>query len=411
MGVLIAGGGIGGLTLALALHKRGIKAHVFEAAAELRAVGAGINLLPHAMAELAELEIDQKLEQRAVTTRENVFFNRFGQFIYSEPAGRYGGYEYPQLSTHRADLQEVLADTVRSRLDPASLALGSRIVGVEQSSDHVTVHVADPAGRQLPSQKGDVLIACDGIHSAIRRQFVPDDAGPVYSGVNMWRGVVPWKPFLSGASMVRAGWLKTGKMVIYPIRNAIDSEGRQLLNWVAEIETPKHRLWDWSRAGKLDDFLWAFQDWHFDWLDVPAMIRATAEIFEFPMVDKDPLPRWSFDRVTLLGDAAHPMYPRGSNGAVQSILDARVLADALAKDGLTPNALHHYESTRRPATAAVVLANRSRPPDTILQQVFERTGDKPFQNIGDVIRRDELDAISAGYKSTSGLTKRGKSAG
>jgi 2-polyprenyl-6-methoxyphenol hydroxylase-like FAD-dependent oxidoreductase len=203
--------------------------------------------------------------------------------------------------------------------------------------------------------------------------------------------------------MVRAGWLATGKMVIYPIRNAIDGDGRQLVNWVAEIETPKHRLWDWNRTGALEDFIAAFDDWHFDWLDVPAMIRSTPEIFEFPMVDKDPLTRWTFGRVTLLGDAAHPMYPRGSNGAVQAILDARCLAACLHTHGCGPAALSDYEQQRRPRTTEIVLANRARPPDIILQKVFERTGDQPFARIDDVISQQELAEISRGYKSLSGF--------
>ena len=192
-------------------------------------------------------------------------------------------------------------------------------------------------------------------------------------------------------------------MVIYPIRNAMDSEGRQLVNWVAEIETEKHRLWDWNRKGSLQDFISAFEDWHFDWLDVPAMIRATAEIFEFPMVDKDPLPRWTFGRTTLLGDAAHPMYPRGSNGAVQAILDSRHLAACVQARGCSPAALHDYEEQRRPRTRDIVLANRARPPDLILQKVFERTGDQPFARIEDVISRQELEEISKSYKSLSGF--------
>lgn len=404
MDVLICGGGIGGLVLALWLHKKGIAARVFEATAQLRAVGAGINLLPHAMAELADLGLAPALEARGVKTAESVFFNRFGQLIYREPAGRAAGFPSPQISIHRADLHEVLVAAVRERLGADHLMLGWRLARAEQTESGVTAHFTSATGEALSPQHGRLLVGCDGIHSALRQQLHPGDGGPVYSGVNMWRGVTPWPAFLSGASMVRAGWLKTGKMVIYPVRENIDPQGRQLLNWVAEIETPKHRLWDWNRQGKLEDFLWAFEDWHFDWLDVPAMIAATEEIFEFPMVDKDPLPRWSFGRLTLLGDAAHPMYPRGSNGAAQAIIDARVLAQSISAMGASPEALQDYERKRLAATSAVVLANRTRPPDVILQKVFERTGDRPFENIHDVISADELAAISASYKTTAGLS-------
>jgi 2-polyprenyl-6-methoxyphenol hydroxylase-like FAD-dependent oxidoreductase len=221
----------------------------------------------------------------------------------------------------------------------------------------------------------------------------------------MWRGVTRWKPFLSGASMVRAGWLATGKMVIYPIRNAIDAEGRQLVNWVAEIETPHYKKRDWNRPGNLDDFIAAVAEWRFDWLDVPAFLRAADIVLEFPMVDQDPLPRWSFGRVTLLGDAAHPMVPRGSNGAGQAILDARALADALASDTDPVRALQAYEAGRREVTSNIVLTNRKNPPDAILREVFLRTGDRPFARIEDVIAHDELVALSDGYKRISGSNR------
>jgi 2-polyprenyl-6-methoxyphenol hydroxylase-like FAD-dependent oxidoreductase len=221
----------------------------------------------------------------------------------------------------------------------------------------------------------------------------------------MWRGVTPWPRFLSGASMVRAGWLTTGKMVIYPIRDAVDGEGRQLVNWVVELETPKYRQRDWNRPGELADFIGAFADWHFDWLDVPALIRSTASILEFPMVDQDPLERWSFGRITLLGDAAHPMYPRGSNGAVQAILDAGDLAARLAAQRDWVDALEAYDRQRRAATTGVVLANRSNPPDAILREVYLRSGDKPFRRIEDIIARDELARISSSYRQVSGYAK------
>jgi 2-polyprenyl-6-methoxyphenol hydroxylase-like FAD-dependent oxidoreductase len=270
----------------------------------------------------------------------------------------------------------------------------------------VTVHFESTASREaLPPQRGRVAVACDGIHSAVRKQFYPDEGPPRYSGVNMWRGVTRWEPFLSGASMVRAGWLTPGKMVIYPIRNDIDAEGRQLVNWVAEIETAKYKTRDWNRPGNIEDFIGPFADWHFDWLDVPALIRSSDMVLEFPMVDQDPLPRWSFDRVTLLGDAAHPMVPRGSNGAGQAILDARALADCLSAFADPVEALKAYEDRRLEATANVVRTNRTNPPDAILREVYLRTGDRPFQNIDDVISRDELVALSEGYKRVAGYDK------
>src|SRR5262249_41632468 len=275
----------------------------------------------------------------------------------------------------------------------------------EQDQNGVRGSSSDgPGGGRRFTVRGGGELAYEGINSAIRKQFFPDEGEPRYSGVNVWRGVTRWKPMLSGASMVRAGWLSHGKMVIYPIR-AADSDGLQLINWVAEIETPTYRKRDWNRAGSLDDFIGAFADWHFDWLDVPAFIHAADSVLEFPMVDQDPLPRWSFGRVTLLGDAAHPMVPRGSNGAGQAILDARILTAALLAHDDPVAALASYEKQRLEATTRIVLTNRSNPPDAILREVFQRTKDRPFAAIDDVISRKELVALSDGYKRIAGYSK------
>jgi 2-polyprenyl-6-methoxyphenol hydroxylase-like FAD-dependent oxidoreductase len=399
--VMVIGAGIGGLTLALALAQRGVPVQVYEAAEELKPIGVGLNLLPHAVAELAALDLLDALTERAVITEEALFFNRFGQLIYREPAGRHAGQQWPQLSLHRGDLQAVLLAAAERRLGRERLHFGWRCVGASEAGDQIRARFEDAAGAPLPDQTAGLLVACDGIHSIIRRQLYPREPEPVYSGVNMWRGVTRQGAFLTGASMVRAGWLSTGKMVIYPVRNHAD--GSQLINWVAELETPHYRRWDWNRPGRLEDFIAAFADWSFAWLDVPAMIRGAQSILEFPMVDRDPLPRWSFGRLTLVGDAAHPMLPRGSNGAVQAILDARDLADRLAAGSDWVGALQSYDQRRRTATTAVVLANRSHPPDAILREVYLRTGDRPFGNIDAVISAAELMQISDRYKRVSGL--------
>ena len=395
--ILIIGGGIGGLTLALTLHRAGIACTVFEAASEIRQAGVGVNILPHASAELAALGLRPALEAAAVQTRDAWFFNRFGQLIHKEPLGLAAGYAHPQFSIHRGDLQGILLRAATERLGSGSIVTGKRLTHLTQDDAGATAHFADGS-----SATGAAAIGCDGIHSTLRRQFFPKEGPPRYSGVNMWRGVTAWAPFLSGAPMVRAGWLTHGKMVIYPIRDAIDDQGRQLVNWVAEIETPQHLERDWNARGRLQDFLPAFADWRFDWLDVPALIQGAETVLEFPMVDQDPLPRWSHGRATLLGDAAHPMVPRGSNGAGQSILDAVALARCLAGGGPVETALHLYEGERLEATSAIVLQNRSNPPDAILREVWARTGDKPFGRIGDVIGEDELLAITGGYKKVAG---------
>jgi 2-polyprenyl-6-methoxyphenol hydroxylase-like FAD-dependent oxidoreductase len=403
--ILIVGGGIGGLTLGLALHAANIPCRIFESAPEIRAVGVGINLLPHATKELAALGLEADLARVAIETKDASFFNRFGQLIYEEPLGRAAGYDYPQFSIHRGDLQMVLLEAFKSRAGADRILTNHHCVGVEQDDNGVTLHFAvgssDAVGKSV---RGRAAIACDGINSVIRRQFFPDEGEPRYSGVNMWRGVTRWKPILSGASMTRAGWLSHGKMVIYPIREA-GGDGLQLINWVAEIETPNYRRRDWNRAGSLDDFIGAFADWHFDWLDVPAFIRAADSVLEFPMVDQDPLPRWSFGRVTLLGDAAHPMVPRGSNGAGQAILDTRAMTSALLANDDPVAAFAAYEKQRLEATTRVVLTNRTNPPDAILREVFQRTNDRPFKAIGDVISHDELVALSDSYKQIAGFSK------
>src|SRR6185436_12622432 len=294
----------------------------------------------HATEVLAGHGLVPGMAKVAVETAEAAFFNRFGQLIYREPLGKRAGYSFPQFSIHRGDLQKILLDAVRAKLGADRLHLGWHLTSFDQDERQVTL-----AFKNQERKTGSVLVACDGIHSVVGQQLYPKEGEPRYSGINMWRGVTRWKPVLGGASMTRAGWLKIGKLVHYPIRNAIDAEGRQLVNWLWEIETPEYKRWDWNRPARVEDFVAGAESWRFDWLDVPAFLRAADTVLEYPMVDKDPLPAWSFGRVTLLGDAAHPMYPRGSNGAGQAILDARQLAESLLEAD-TQKALKHYEAKR-----------------------------------------------------------------
>jgi 5-methylphenazine-1-carboxylate 1-monooxygenase len=407
MEVLIIGAGIGGLTLALSLHGVGIPCRIFEAAPSIKPLGVGINLLPHAMRELGDLGLEPAIAARGIETREVSFYNRFGQHIFTEPRGRYAGYDWPQYSIHRGDLQAVLLEAVRERLGSDVLLTGHQFVDAAQSAAEVVARFQDPvSGAVLASARGDVLVGCDGIRSSLRALLHPGDGPLVYSGITMWRGITRWPPFLSGATMAYAGWLETGKVIFYPVRDRVDADGRQEINWLCEFYTPpRDPSGDWSRRGDIDDFIWACRDMRFDWLDVPAFVRAADFILEYPMVDKDPLERWSFGRMTLLGDAAHPMYPRGSNGAGQAILDARCLTGILARTSGAAAALRAYEADRLKATTDVVLANRRIPPDAILREVFERTGDKPFASIDDVIGRDELRALSDRYKRVAGFQR------
>ena len=405
MPIIIVGAGVGGLTLALWLHRKGIECQVFEAARVIESLGVGINLLPHAMKEMTELDLDASLIAAGVPTRDMCFHNRFGQHIYSEARGQFAGYQWPQVSLHRGVLQRLLLDAVTDRLGRDAVQLGMRFVGADQTTSGVRARFAQagpaPASTTVT---GEILIGCDGIRSAVRRQLHPHGDELLYSGITMWRGVTQWAPILTGASMVYAGWLETGKLIAYPISDVRDDQGRQAINWLVEFYVPpRHASGDWSAPGELEDFLWACADMHFDWLDVPAFVQAADFVYEYPMVDRDPLPFWTNGRITLLGDAAHPMYPRGSNGAGQAIVDARALGDALSAERDWPTALARYESLRRPATSKVVLANRSNPPDAILREVYERTGDRPFENINDVISAAELAELSAQYKRVAGF--------
>ena len=395
MEILVVGAGIGGLTLALSLERLGLACRVYEAAPEIRPLGVGINLLPHSTRELTELGLQERLARVAVETREVVFCNRFGQFIFREPRGRHAGYDWPQFSIHRGDLQAVLLEAARER--GIEILPGMKCIAVRQDENEVEIRFENGAWA-----RGAAAIGCDGIHSAVRKILYPDEGPPAYQGIHMWRGVTRMKPWLTGASMVIGGWLEVGKMVAYPIRDDIDGKGTQLVNWVAEIQSPRNVVQDWNLAGRLEDFYPAFADWRFDWLDVAALVRGADMVLEYPMVDRDPLPAWSRGRVTLLGDAAHPMVPRGSNGAGQAILDAVALAECLAQREDTVEALKQYEARRLEATANIVRMNRKNPPDAILREVYLRTGDKPFKDIDEVISREELAALTKGYAKVAG---------
>jgi 5-methylphenazine-1-carboxylate 1-monooxygenase len=260
-------------------------------------------------------------------------------------------------------------------------------------------------GRALEPVRAAAVIACDGVNSTIRRRFYPDEQ-VAFVGINTWRGVTRHPPILTGRSYLRVGSILTGKIVIYPIVDDVDGEGNQLINWTTEIKQDTFEQNDWNQPGRLDDFFPLYRDWRFDWLDVAELIRSSEQIFEYPMVDKDPVARWTFGRVTFAGDAAHPMYPRGSNGAAQAVIDARTLADALATHADPRAAFRAYEDARREATARVVRTNREHPPDFINIKVEELVGDRPFENLDDYITQDELRALSEEYKRVAGFAVR-----
>jgi len=404
MRIAIVGGGIGGLALALGLHQRGMPCDLYEAAPEVKELGVGITLLPHAVRELAALGVQPQLEALGIANLESVFFNRWGQFIYREPRGRHAGYSVPELGMHRGKLHGVLFQAALQRLGPAHIHLDHRCVGLQQDARQVTLAFQDARGQLRPSVEADVVIACDGVNSAVRRQFYPGEK-PAFAGINTWRGVTVHRPILTGKTYMRIGTVDTGKIVIYPIVDDVDGQGRQLINWTAEIRQPEAGMNDWNKPGRLEDFLHIYQDWKFDWLDVPALIRDASEILEYPMVDKDPVPRWTFGRVTFLGDAAHPMYPRGSNGSAQALIDASTLAAMLAGRGDPQQLLKGYEAQRLPVTAKVVETNRTVPPDFIIMKADELSGGKPFPGtIDQLVSQEELRQISEAYKQVAGFS-------
>jgi len=402
--IAIVGGGICGLALALNLHRRGIPCRVYERAPEIKELGVGITLLPHAMREFTALGVADELLKAGIESRESCFFNRFGQLIYKEERGRHAGYQFPEVMIHRGRLHRILYDAAYRELGPDRIVTDRTCTGVEQDDDGATVFFAETAsGRAASPVRASAVIACDGINSAIRKQFVSNDR-VAFAGINTWRGVTRRKPILTGATYMRIGSILTGKIVVYPIVDKLDDGGNQLINWMAEIKRDTFDQNDWNRPGDLADFYPLYENWRFDWLDVAQMIRDADFILEYPMVDKDPLPRWTFDRVTLAGDAAHPMYPRGSNGAAQAALDARALADCLQAHDDPRAALLAYEDARREATAKVVRTNREHPPDFINIKVEELVGDRPFDNLDDFITQDELRALSEGYKRVAGFS-------
>ena len=400
MKVVIAGGGIGGLSAALALHRKGIEVTVFEQVRDVKPLGVGINLLPHAVGVLSALGLGEALAANAIEAREYVFMNRHGQEILADPRGLAAGYAHPQYSIHRGTLQMLLIDAVRRQLGADRLRTGCRLVSFEDNGDRVRATFVDRDGAACATPECDVLVGVDGIHSSVRKRFYPDEGDPKWNGVTLWRGVTEGPPFLTGASIVKAGY-KDQKFIVYPIAKA---PGGVLINWICNIRQPaaaRLAREDWNRPGRLEDFLPKFGHWKFPFLDVPALIRGAAAVYEFPMVDRDPVQRWSFGRVTLLGDAAHPMTPISSNGAGQAILDADALAGSLAATADPVAALSDYQSRRLPQAAQIVNMNRQMGPDVILDIVEERAPGG-FRRLEDVVPRDELAAILARYKQAAG---------
>lgn len=400
--IIIAGGGIAGLVAALSLHAAGFRPTVYEAVRQPAPLGGGINLLPHAVRELTELGLLDELLGLGVAITDLNYLTTAGDIVWHEPRGLAAGYKWPQIAIHRGQLQMFLLAKVHERLGPQAVRMGQELVGVETLGTRVHTRFADRASRLETAVEADLLIGADGIHSAVRRQFYPNEGAPRWNGISLWRSTSPVAAPMGGKAMIWAGW-SGQKFVAYPIGKDPET-GRDRLNWICDLKvtdagSPPPR--DWNRQGNRADFLPSFTDWCWAGVDVPAIVAASGPIFEFPMVDRDPLPQWTFGRVTLMGDAAHPMYPIGSNGATQSIIDARVLAWHLARSATVDQALAGYEGDRREATARIVLMNRQQGPDRVLDLARERLC--AGGALADVLPMDERRAIAQGYKQTAGF--------
>lgn len=407
MKILIVGGGIGGLATALCLHRAGIETEIFEQSSELRELGVGINVLPHAISVLAELDLLPALDRVGIRIRELFYCNRFGQTVWQELRGTDAGYDVPQFSIHRGKLHGVLQRAVRERLGAARIHTDCRLVGFEEQADRVVASFESRDGRQT-AVEADALIGADGIHSTVRSTLYPDEGPPIWNGTMLWRGATDWPAHADGRTMVIAGG-NAAKFVFYPIHADPARREMRLTNWaimarLSDEQVPPRRE-DWNRIGQREEALPFVRDmFRLDFLDPVALIEATETFYEYPNCDRNPLPRWSFGRVTLLGDAAHPMYPVGSNGASQAILDAQCLARHLEAVRSIADAFAIYDAERRPAMAKIVEANRKGGPEGVIDLIEARAPDG-FDDIDRIASHAERESVVRGYASMAGFAR------
>ncbi len=405
--VLIAGGGIGGLSVALTLQQIGVPCLVLEAVAELRPLGVGINLQPNAVRELYELGIGpEPLNAIGVQAREWALVGLNGKDVYSEPRGLLAGYRWPQYAVHRGGLQMLLHRTAVARLGPGAVLAGHRVVAYRDDAEAGVTALVRTRGGAKTELRGNLLIGADGLHSAVRAQMHPQQPPIHWGGAIMWRGTTPGVPIRSGASFVGLGTHRH-RVVFYPISHPDPATGLATINWIAEITVDSSRGLgdgDWNKKVAIGSFIHHFDGWRYDWLDVPAMLRGANEVFEYPMIDRDPVSTWVDGRVALLGDAAHVMYPTGSNGASQAIVDARVLGAAMLEHGVTSEALHAYDRKRCADISAVILRNRGAGPFGLLNLLDERCGGV-FDDIDAVIPAQEREEFMSRYRAAAGFAK------
>jgi 2-polyprenyl-6-methoxyphenol hydroxylase-like FAD-dependent oxidoreductase len=403
MEVIVVGAGIGGLSLALSLHQAGIPVRIYEAVREPAPLGVGINLQPTAVRELSELGLADELARIGNETERLSYLNRHGQLVWTETRGRAAGYNWPQYSIHRGQLQVMLLHAARERIGQANIRTGLRLAGFEQDGQRVRASFSDASSGAVLSDEADLLVGADGIHSTLRQRFYPAEGRPRFAHQLLWRAAIDTEPFLGGHTMIIAGHFRQ-RIIVYPIGPG-SQPGRLLTNWICQMAVPDDMppREDWNRRVRGETVLAAFADWRFPWLDLPALIARTPDIYEFPLVDRDPVDGWSFGRVTLIGDAAHPMQPIGSQAGSQAIIDARALTASLLATADPVEALQRYDRERRPAMNDITLRNRQFGPEAALQLAEERAPNG-FARIEDVIPRGELQAIAASFSSAAGLS-------
>ncbi|MDO8874551.1 MAG: flavin-dependent oxidoreductase [Pseudolabrys sp.] len=403
--VIIAGGGIGGLLTALTLHQIGVPCTVLEAVREMRPLGVGINLQPNAVRELYDLGLTKDdLDGIGLPAREWALVGLNGNDIYTEPRGQLAGYNWPQYAVHRGKLHLLLYDKVVERIGPDAVRLGARVTGYRNNADGGVTAFIENADDTTAEQTGALLIGADGIHSAIRAQMHPAQPPIHWGGAIMWRGTTWGKPIRSGASFVGLGTHRE-RVVFYPISQPDPKTGLSMINWIAEVTLDNSDGWKqrgWFRPVPISDFAHHFDGWVWDWLDVPALLNGADGAFENPMIDRDPVPTWRDGPVALMGDAAHAMYPTGSNGASQAIIDARILGAAMVAHGVTADALAAYDAQLCGPISQLILRNRGAGPFGLLNMVDERCGGT-FDNIDDVIPPQERADFMAGYKAAAGF--------
>ncbi len=291
MKAIIVGGGIGGLTTALMLRARGIGCELFEQSDTIRELGVGINTLPHAIRELAGLGLLQKLDDVAIRTDVLYYLNRQGQEVWRESRGIDAGHDVPQFSIHRGRLQSVIHRAVEERLGREAIHTGCRLGAFTQDEGGVSAFFFDRAGSHIKTVCGDILIGADGIHSRVREMLFPDEGPPCWNGLMLWRGARDWPVFLTGRSMIVAGGLNA-KVVVYPIAEG-SSPASRLTNWAVLVKigdgnAPPPRREDWSRPGKREELMPHVARFRVPYVDVPSLISATPEFYEYPTCDRDP---------------------------------------------------------------------------------------------------------------------------